>query len=745
VLIDRDALEFQDAFSRCNILDLDSLTQRGAHFQTEAGRLEVSFYAPDIVHLTVEKKRQPDYSLLMAPAEVAGVSVSTGKATVRLRFRKTIIEMIPVPLRIRVIYCGKVILQSTTDVGIGGNFRIPPFAYSKDKWVVSFALRNGEPVYGLGEKYGALNRRGQLVTSWNEDALGVSREASYKNVPFAWSPTGWGIFVNTTSRTTHGVGYPQWSNRSYVLTIDDINLDLFIIAGQTPAEIIGKYTDITGRCPLLPRWSYGTWMSRAYYHNANEALAVARDLRFRRIPCDVIVLDGRAWHKMEYRFDFSWDRDRYPDPAAFIKELKGLNFRLCLWEYPYISVRNPLFRRLARKGYLLKTREGQTYVHRWVPKAIQDNIPQLQPSGIIDLTNPAAYSWYLNAHAPLFEVGTDVMKTDYGEAVSEDVVAYNGDSGKRLHNVFSILYNRCVFEATQKFGKGKPLVWGRAGWASSQRYPIQWGGDPSGDWEGLASSIRGSLSWGMSGAPFYSHDIGGFGTFGSTIPETELYVRWAQAGVMSSHTRFHGTSPREPWVFGKKIEKIVRSWLGWRYRLIPYLESCVFEAQQTGLPVARAMTLAFPHESAAWGFEEQYMLGPSLLVAPVVNPGGGVSVFLPGTHWYDIWTGERLRGGRILNLVMPLDRIPVYGHEGGILPLGPPVQHTGQLRHGHDINEIWVFGFPKRGIRLPDWVLDIETIGNGTAAINLPEKIKVQVFGKVSMIQTGNRLVFRRK
>jgi len=342
VLIDRDALEFRNAFSRCNILDLDCLTQRGAQFQTEAGRLEVSFYTPDIVRLKVEKKRQPDYSLLMAPTEVDGVSVTIRKGIVRLRYRDTVVEMLPAPLRIRVLYYGKVILKSTTDVGIAGNFRIPPFAYNKDNWVVSFALRNGEHVYGLGEKFGPLNRRGQLITSWNEDALGVSREVSYKNVPFAWSPTGWGIFVHTTSRTAHGVGYPQWSNRSYVLTIDDENLDLFIIAANTPAEIIGKYTDITGRCPLLPRWSYGTWMSRAYYHTAIEALAVTRDLRSRRIPCDVIVLDGRAWHKMEYRFDFSWDPDRYPDPSAFIKELEGLNFKLCLWEYPYISVRNPL-------------------------------------------------------------------------------------------------------------------------------------------------------------------------------------------------------------------------------------------------------------------------------------------------------------------------------------------------------------------------------------------------------------------
>jgi alpha-D-xyloside xylohydrolase len=275
-------------------------------------------------------------------------------------------------------------------------------------------------------------------------------------------------------------------------------------------------------------------------------------------------------------------------------------------------------------------------MYRWLPPPNDRLIPHLQPSGLVDFTNPEAYAWYRDMHRDLFEMGVSVMKTDYGEALPEDVVGHNGDTGKRLHNIYTLLYNRCTFEASQMYGDKDGVVWGRASWAGGQRYPVQWGGDPQGDWEGLAGSIRGGLSWGMSGGAFYAHDIGGFygvqesgGLLGTGMPDPELYIRWAQAGVMCSHTRFHGTSPREPWFFGEQAEEIIRKWLAWRYQLIPYLQGCALEASQTGMPVMRAMNLAFPEDPLAWQFEHQYMLGPSLLVAPVIQAGGHVRFYLP--------------------------------------------------------------------------------------------------------------------
>lgn len=720
--------QFTQGFRRVETLTLDTATPRGARFTTEAGPLEVQFYTPHAVRLRLGPAGAPDYGLLVAAPEPVDARCEVQDRGYRIQAGDLALELEATPLRLGFYHGRRLLLESTTDGHIAGGLRVPPLARSGAQWSLALALRSGEPVYGLGEKSGPLNRRGQLVTSWNEDALGVNAERSYKNLPFAWSPEGWGLFVHTTARVQHGVGYPQWSHRSYVLQVEDPTLDVFLLAAPTPAEMLARFTHLTGRAPLLPRWGLGVWMSRCYYRTADEAMTTARTLRERDIPCDVLVLDGRAWLKVETRFGFEWDADRYPDPATFVGQLKALGFHICAWEYPYISIHNPLFAELAEKGYLLRTPEGETYVYEWLPDPFDDLLTVLPPSGIVDFTNPEAHAWYRDAHHALFDLGVDVMKSDFGEQVPEDAVAYNGDTGKRLHNVYPLLYNRCVYEATERYhGEEGVMVWGRSGWVGSQRYPVQWGGDPQSDWEGLAASIRAGLSWGMSGVPFHASDIGGFY---KEEPTPELYVRWTQAAVMSSHTRFHGTSAREPWEFGEEAERVVRRWLEWRYRLLPYLEACAFEASRTGMPVARAMALAFPEDRLAWGFEEQYMLGPSLLVAPVIAPGGGARFYLPAGGWYDVWTGERMDGPLAVERSMPLDRIPVFGREGHILILGPAVQHTGELGSGPQIDEAWTFGTPRRGLSLPGLSIEIDSVEGEVRLHNLPTGARVRPLGQ---------------
>ncbi|MGQ9491337.1 MAG: glycoside hydrolase family 31 protein [Anaerolineae bacterium] len=693
-----------------NTLTFASLIPNGARFTTDAGPLEVSFYAPGIIRLKLGVDDRRDYGLLVAQPEPMAVTVSPLQETssqqaadtfpeaapgvpppsgqpsgYRIASGNLALELEPGPLRMRLIRSQgaagplaarhwSVLLASTTDGHISGGWRVAPFARDAGTWQIALGLRSGEPVYGLGEKFGPLNRRGQLIESLAVDSLGVNAEASYKNCPFAWSPAGWGVFVHTTAPVKTGVGYGQWSWRSYIVTVPDSVMDLFFIAGDTPAAILERYTHLTGRSPALPRWSFGMWMSRCYYRTADELLAAARGLRARGIPCDVITLDGRAWLKVETRFAFEWDADRYPDPAAFCKQLKEMGFRLCVWEYPYVSARAPLFPWLSEKGYLLRNPKGETYVVGWEGDVWGKILTPLPPSAGLDFTNPDAYAWWAEKHRELFAVGVDVIKTDFGEHIPPDAVAFNGDTGVRLHNVYPLLYNRCVYEATAKWGPSGPLVWGRSGWIGSQRYPVQWGGDSQGDWEGLAASIRGGLSWGMSGVPFYTHDIGGFYDHLQQKPSPEHYVRSTQVGVLTSHTRFHGQTVREPWEYGEEAERIVKEWLDLRYRLIPYLESCAAEASATGLPVMRAMPLAFPNDPVAWSFEEQYMFGPALLVAPVLQPGGHVRFYLPAGVWTDFWTGERLQGPQIVERVMPLDRIPVYGRAGSEVPLGPTVR-----------------------------------------------------------------------
>lgn len=720
MFLNQISLNIQQGFQCIETVSFQEALPNGARFSTLGGPVDVSFFSPGVVRIQIDAQDKPDYGLLIGPpADNLDVRVSETPQGYRIESGDLALELLTSPMQVKLKRGELTLLESVTDRTIVGNLRWSPFARSESAWLASFALQSGFPVYGLGEKFGPLDRKGQLIDSWNEDATTLNSELSYKNVPFAWSPIGWGIFTHTTARVLHAVGYPQWSHRSYILNVQDQDLDIFLLAATTPAEMLEKYTALTGRTKEPPRWSYGTWMSRAYYKTSEDILDVAEKIREHEIPCDVLVLDGRSWHKMETRFDFRWDEERYPDPAGFVAWLRKNNFRLCLWEYPYVAVKNPIFNELVRKGYLLKTQGGKPFIHHWLPYPFDSVYPHLQPSGIIDFTNPEAYQWYLEAHKPLFDIGASVMKSDYGESIPEEVVAHNGDTGSRLHNVYALLYNQCVYDAASKYSREGAMVWGRAGWAGSQRCPIQWGGDPQCDWEGLAASIRGGLSYGMSGGPFYSHDIGGFAT---GDPSADLYIRWAQAGVMMSHTRFHGVGRREPWIYGKEATSIIKRWLAWRYQLIPYLQACALEASQNGLPVMRAMPLAFPEDPLAWCFDEQYMLGSALLVVPVLNPDHTVRFYLPEGEWFDIWSGERHQGPGVIRRTIPLDHIPVFGRGGTILPLGPAVQHTGELTPILHLSELWAFGDPQKGITLPG----LELLVEDGKVVNLPDEIRVK-------------------
>jgi alpha-D-xyloside xylohydrolase len=679
---------------RLETLTLIESAPGGARFMTNAGPLEITFYAPDIVRMKFGVDDRVDYGLLVTLPEEVDVAVAErADGGYRLTAGRLALDVETAPLRFRLAQNGKVLFESTTDGHISGGWRVPPFGVGQEGWWAAFALSTGEPVYGLGEKWGALNKRGQLVKSLVLDALGVNREDSYKNTPFAWSPRGWGVFTHTTAIVNHGVGFGEWSHRSYAVQVMDSVMDLFLLAPPAaptpdPASMIARYTDLTGRAPAIPRWSLGVWMSRCYYRTADELLDAARGLRERNIPCDVITLDGRAWLKVDTRFAFEWDAERYPDPKTVTDQLKELGFRLCVWEYPYVSIHAPLFPWLSEQGYLMKEADGQVLVRGWEQETFGPVLTPLPPSAGLDFTNPAAYRWWAEKHKELFQAGVDVIKTDFGEHIPLEAVAFNGETGRRLHNVYPLLYNKCVYEATEKWGPSGALVWGRAGWTGSQRYPMQWGGDPQGDWEGLAGSIRGGLSWGLSGVPFHTHDIGGFYDLLNARPSPEFFIRSTQVGVLSSHTRFHGQSAREPWEYGEEAERIVTEWIKFRYRLIPYLESCAAEASQTGLPVMRAMVLAFPDDPIAWTFEEQYMLGPALLVAPVLREGGHVRLYLPAGRWTDWWTGEQVEGPRVVETTVPLERIPLYGRAGCEVPLGPVVQRTDELPVPTPITEV---------------------------------------------------------
>jgi alpha-D-xyloside xylohydrolase len=735
------------AYIRLSAPDSLGTSASSGAFATNTGDvLEAACFGTGVFRLRIGANTLPDYGLVVGRAQRCDIT-QTDPGVWSFAAGGTRLELTGEPLRIRLLHDEQPIITSITDEHFRGFSRLPVIGRTRagQQWIASFALASGEPVYGLGEKFGPLNKRGQLVTSQVDDALGVNTELSYKSVPFGWSPGNggsakvgaWGIFVNTPGRVTHGVGHPEWSHRSYAVVVDDEALDLFLIAGRDPAQVLERYTTLTGRAPDVPLWSLGLWISRAYYRTADEAMAVAEELRARRIPCDVLTLDGRAVWEVQTRFDFRWDATRYPDPAATFARMKRHALKICVWEYPYVSIHSPLFHELAAKRFLLTTATGEPYVFGW------DNSPATSPfsgvltplpeSGIVDFTNPAAFGWWRDAHEPLFRAGVDVIKSDFGEQVPEDAAAFNGDRGARLHNVYPLLYNRCVYEATKKFAPAEsqpPIVWSRAGWTGSQRYPMQWGGDPQSDWEGLAASIRGGLSWGMSGAPYHASDIGGF--YGSEQPSPELYLRWLQMSVFSSHMRLHGIGAREPWAFGEEAETIARQWIEFRYRLLPYLRTVIAQATTTGLPVMRAMPLAFPNVALTRGYETQFMCGDALLIAPIVAPGGEVEVAMPPGAWYDLASRQRLPGRQVIRYRATLDKFPVFGREGYSLPLGPVVQHTGEIDAAKPLAALYLFGKPAQS--LDGFAQAKIAVTDGRAMVAAAPSVNVETFGDAAGI-----------
>jgi len=524
----------------------------------------------------------------------------------------------------------------------------------------SFGLHHDEHIFGLGEDFGPVDKRGIHRRLWLQEGFGNSSPASYKQTPFYMSTRGYGLFVNTSNAISFRVGELDHSALS-VIVEDTHELDFYWMYGPTLNDILPRYTCITGAPTVPPKWSFGLWMGRITYNRQDQVEQVAQDLRDHHIPCDLIHIDT-GWYENDWECDYVFGKEKFPDPAGMLQRLKEKGFRTSLWQWPNMAVGSEIFAEGQAKGYFAKRPNGQVYTF---PGFLAD-------AGFIDYSKPEAVTWVQGKIRALLEMGVAAIKVDFGEGAPPDAV-YDSVPSESMHNLYPLIYGEAMYEISEEVhGQGDALLWARSAWAGSQRYPVHWSGDGVARFEDLACVLRSALSFGMSGFPFYSHDIGGF----SGLPSLELYVRWAQLGLFSSHARCHGEPPREPWEYGDEAERIFRQYTELRYRLIPYIYSEAVECGRASLPLVRALVLDFQYDPTSAMITDQYMFGRSLLVAPILDHTNRRRIYIPPGTWVDYWTKEMNLGPQWIEVEASLDMLPIFVKGGAILPYAPLCQYV---------------------------------------------------------------------
>lgn len=514
----------------------------------------------------------------------------------------------------------------------------------------------GECVYGLGERFGPFVKNGQSVVMWNEDA-GTWTDICYKNIPFFMTSKGYGVLVNSPGKVEFEIATEKAEQIQFSLPGESI--DYFLFCGPEPRQVLDRYTALTGRPALPPAWSFGLWLTTSFVTEYNEKIVMHHidEMLARDLPLKVFHFDC-SWMKDYHWCDFLWDERAFPDPAGMLKRLKAKGLKICVWINPYISQLSPMFAEGKAAGFFLKNKDGSvSQEDHWQPGA-----------AFVDFTNPQAVAWYQAKLKELLDMGVDTFKTDFGEAIPADAVYHDGSDPMLAHNYYTLIYNKAVFELLEStYGKGNALVFARSATACSQQYPVHWGGDTKATYESMAEEFRGGLSFSMSGGAFWSHDIGGF--MGKATPA--LYKRWVAWGLLSSHSRLHGMeSYRVPWLFDEESVDVLRFFAKLKNRLMPYLYGCAVEAHRSGVPMMRPMALEYPDDPACRYLDCQYMLGPSLLVAPIFNEEGLAEYYLPDGRWTDYLTGEVVEGGRWFRRQVDFMTIPLFVRPGTVLPIG---------------------------------------------------------------------------
>ena len=529
---------------------------------------------------------------------------------------------------------------------------------SGQRWMCDeLDLSVGESIYGLGERFTPFVKNGQVVEMWNGDG-GTCTQLAYKNVPFYMSSRGYGVFVDDTGDTAFEVASENVERVQFAVKGERVRY--FVVAGPTPKDVLRRYTGLTGRPALPPAWSFGLWLSTSFTTEYDEATTSSfiGGMRDRDIPLHVFHFDC-FWMKGYNWCDFTWDEATFPDPEGMLRRYHEQGLKICVWINPYIGQNSPLFDEGMENGYLIKKTDGSV----WQTDLWQAGM------GVVDFTNPAAVKWYQGHLARLMDMGVDCFKTDFGERIPvKDVVYFDGKDPMRMHNYYTLLYNKAVFEVIEaKKGQGGAVVFARSATTGSQKYPLHWGGDNFGNYVSMAETLRAGLSLSSCGFGFWSHDISGFET---TAP-AHVYKRWCQFGLLSSHSRLHGSHTyRVPWLFDDEASVVLRRFTRLKCALMPYLYRMAVIAHEQGIPVLRPMYMEFPDDPTCEPLDRQYMLGESLLVAPIFDESGEVTYYLPHGVWTHLLDGRQVEGGRWIREKYDFMSLPLWVRENTLLPIG---------------------------------------------------------------------------
>lgn len=547
--------------------------------------------------------------------------------------------------------------RKLTDTGYRNMAHMKNRDTQKTYMVEQLAIDVDEYIYGLGERFTPFVKNGQCVDIWNEDG-GTASEITYKNIPFYITNKGYGILVDNEGDVSYEIGSEKVERVQF--SVEGERLDYYVINGHTAMGAVEKYTELTGKPALPPAWSFGLWLTTSFTTNYDEntTSSFIDGMAQRNIPLHVFHFDC-YWMEAYEWCNFKWDEKTFPDPKGMLQRYHDKGLKICVWINPYIAQKSSLFAEAMEKGFLICKKDGSVWqTDLWQPGM-----------GIVDFTNPDAAAWYQSKLKTLLDMGVDCFKTDFGERIPvKDIVYFDGSDAVKMHNYYTYLYNQCVFELLEREkGIGEAVLFARSATVGGQQFPAHWGGDCSASYPSMAETLRGGLSLSCAGFGFWSHDISGF----EQTATADIYKRWCAFGMLSSHSRLHGSgSYRVPWLFDEEACDVLQKFVNLKCELMPYLYAQAVRSHEEGRPVLRPMILDFENDRACEWCDKQYMFGDSLLVAPVFKESGEVEYYLPKGKWVNLLNRNVLDGGSWQKETHDYFSLPIMVKPNSILAIG---------------------------------------------------------------------------